>query len=80
MLGGLSRGRRRTATSGPSEVAIAWRFADRGDARAFLRELFGLRAETRPEVLEAALDELGLVESEAGCDVPWTMVFASAAA
>jgi hypothetical protein len=62
------------------EVPVAWRFADRGAALAFLLELFGLRAGTRPEVLEAGLDELGPVESEAGCEVPWTMVFASAAA
>ena len=62
------------------EVRVAWRFADRGAALAFLRELFGLRVATRPEDLEAGLDELGAVESGTGCEVPWTMVFASAAA
>ena len=62
------------------QVALSWRFAQRPDARAFCRELFGLLEDTPDADLDAALSALGLTESAGGCRLPWDMVFSSAAA
>jgi len=61
-------------------VEISWRFASSSDARAFCRELFGLRPDTRDADLDAALAALGLEEWRGAWRIPWDMVFASAAA
>lgn len=61
-------------------VELSWRFAQRPDARAFCRELFGLLEETPDAELDAALAGLGLTESRNEFRLPWDMVFSSAVA
>ena len=59
---------------------VRWSFSDRGGARRFCHELFGLRPDTDDAALDDALDALGIAESAGGWIVPWEMAFVSAAA
>lgn len=59
---------------------VHWTFRDRGEARHFCRELFGLRPDTEEAALDGALDSLGIAESERRWVVPWEMAFVSAVA